>query len=391
MGPVLCSMLTLAFACAPELLGAAFLDVTDQALPAKDVRIHSMAAEAFDADGDGDLDIAVAVEFGSNRLLINDGTGRFTDASTLFPDHPPGDHEDVAIADYDLDGDLDLVFYGEDDQIAAYFLRDGDRYIGATDRLPSRGIANAVVAIDIDKDGDADLVVGNAGRDFVLVNDGTGNFTDESDRLPSTPDITQDIATGDINADGTTDLLFGNEDGNLLYLNDGLGGFHPESLPMRAGPEETRDADFVDVDGDGDLDIYLANVEIFVPGRDLQDRLLLNDGRGNFLDVTASHLPRDTEVTMSAAFIDFDGDGDLDLLRGSFDLDDTYDPATQIMALTNEGDFTFDHGGGKGAVPIVSYANAFDLEVADFTGDGIDDVFIASRGGADRLLIGLPR
>jgi hypothetical protein len=56
----------------------------------------------------------------------------------------------------------------------------------------------------------------------------------------------------------------------------------------------------------------------------------------------------------------------------------------------NEGNGEFDEGGAKGAIPIVSDANAFDLEVADFTGDGIDDVFVASRGGADRLLVGLP-
>jgi hypothetical protein len=128
-----------------------------------------------------------------------------------------------------------------------------------------------------------------------------------------------------------------------------------------------------------------------VPGRDLQDRLLLNDGRGNFIDVTAAQLPRDTEVTMSAAFIDFDGDGDLDLLRGSFDLDQTTDPSSHLMALMNDGKGTFGHGGGKGVLPIVTSANAFDLEVADFNGDGIDDVFVASRGGADRLLTGLPR
>jgi FG-GAP-like repeat len=387
---VLCTMLTLAFACTPERIGGAFLDATDDALPVKDPAIHSMAAEAFDAEGDGDLDIAIAVEYDANRLLINDGTGHFADGSYLFPDHPPGDHEDVAVADYDADGDLDLVFYGEDDKVAAYFLREGERYIDATDRLPARGIANAVVAADIDKDGDPDLVVGNNGPDFVLINDGTGNFTDESHRLPVSNDVTQDIAVGDVNGDGSLDLLFGNEDGNMLYLNDGTGTFTAGLLPMRARPEETRDADLVDVDGDGDLDIYFANVEIFVPDRDMQDRLLLNDGRGNFLDVTGSHLPRDTEVTMSAAFIDFDGDGDLDLLRGRFDLEHTTNPVDAIFAVMNEGNGEFDEGGAKGAIPIVSDANAFDLEVADFTGDGIDDVFVASRGGADRLLVGLP-
>jgi hypothetical protein len=385
----LCSLLSLAFACTPERVGTHFLDVTAEALPAKDPAIHSMAAEAFDADGDGDLDIAIAVEFGANRLLINDGTGRFTDGSGLFPDHPPGDHEDVAVADYDLDGDPDLVFYGEDDRIAAYFLRNGDRYLDATDRVPSRGIANAVVAFDIDKDGDADLVVGNNGPDFVLVNDGSGHFADESDRLPANTDVTQDIATGDVNGDGTVDLLFGNEDGNALYFNDGIGGFHREALPVRATPEETRDADLVDIDNDGDLDIYFANVEIFVPGRDLQDRLLLNDGKGSFTDVTATHLPPDAEVTMTAAFIDFDGDGDLDLIRGSFDLDRTTAPTSTLIALVNDGTGRF--APARGVIPPVTLANAFDLEVADVTGDGIDDLFVASRGGADRLLIGLPR
>ena len=391
MVPLLCSTLMLVFSCTPEALGSAFLDVTDEALPQKNPGVHSMGAEAFDADGDGDLDIAVAVEYGNNRLLFNDGTGRFARRNNLFPKHPRGDHEDVAVADYDLDGDLDLVLYGEDDQVAAYFLRDGKGYTDATARLPSRGIANAVVAADVDGDGDADLVVGNSGPDFVLINDGKGYFIDESDRLPANTDTTQDIATGDVNGDGAIDLLFGNEDGNVLYINDGSGRFTAEYLPMRPGPEETRDADLVDVDSDGDLDIYLANVQIFVPDRDLQDRLLLNDGRGNFLDATSAKLPRDSEVTMSAAFIDFDGDGDLDLLRGSFDTNNTYEPPMQIMALMNEGDGTFDHGGAKGAMPIVTYANAFDMEVADFNGDGVDDVFIASRGGPDRLLMGIPR
>jgi hypothetical protein len=390
MVAVLCTMLSLAFACAPELIGSAFLDATDEALPSKDPAIHSMAAEAFDAEGDGDLDIAIAVEYGANRLLITDSTGHFADGSYLFPGHPHGDHEDVAAADYDADNDLDLIFYGEDDKVAAYFLRDGERYVDATDRLPSRAIANAVVAVDVDKDGDTDLVVGNNGADFVLVNDGNGHFTDESARLPATSDVTQDIAMGDVNRDGAIDLLFGNEDGNVLYLNDGAGNFYAGLLPMRSRPEETRDADLVDVDNDGDLDIYFANVEIFVPDRDLQDRLLLNDGRGNFLDVTGSHLSRESQVTMSAAFIDLDGDGDLDLLRGSFDLDHATNPTSHIMAALNDGKGMFEDAAAKGAMPIVTYANAFDLEVADFTGDGIDDVFVASRGGADRLLVGLP-
>ncbi|RYE10894.1 MAG: VCBS repeat-containing protein [Hyphomicrobiales bacterium] len=385
-----CTALILGFLCTPEAQTDSFLDVTAEALPAKDPRLHSMAASAADIDNDGDLDLVIAVEFGTNRLLLNDGTGRFTDASASLPPHPPGDHEDVAIADFDGNGQLDLAFYGEDDQIAALFLNQGGlTFIEATARLPSRGIANAVVAADIDGDGDADLIVGNAGPDFVLINDGAANFTDESDRLPVGNGITQDIATGDVNGDGTIDLLFGNEDGNALYFNDGIGGFHRERLPSRPTPEETRDADFVDIDGDGDLDIYFANVEIFVPDRDRQDRLLLNDGHGIFADVTATHLPAETETTMAAAFIDLDGDGDLDIVRGGFDLSRTRDPVTPLIAWLNDGAGYF--AAATGAIPATALANTFDLEVADYNGDGVDDLFVASRGGADRLLLGLAR
>ena len=45
-----------------------------------------MDAAAGDADGDGDLDLALAMEFQRNRLLLNDGTGSFIDASTAMPD-----------------------------------------------------------------------------------------------------------------------------------------------------------------------------------------------------------------------------------------------------------------------------------------------------------------
>ncbi len=385
----LCTLLSLAFLCSPELVGTHYLDVTAEALPIKDPAIHSMAASAFDADRDGDLDIAVAVEFGRNRLLINDGSGRFSDRPADLPEHQPGDHEDVAVADFDGDGAADLVFFGEDDQIAAYFRREGSGYVAATERLPARGTANAVVAGDVDGDGDPDLLVGNAGPDFVLINDGEGSFTDESHRLPANADTTQDIAAGDVDADGDLDLLFGNEDGNRLYINDGSGNYTDASIPVRGTPEETRDADLVDIDADGDLDIYFANVEIFVPDRDRQDRLLLNDGSGVFTDVSATHHPADDEITMSAAFGDWDGDGDLDLVRGSFDLSQTTNPTTPLRAFINDGSGRF--SAAPGVLPPVSLANTFDLEIADFNGDGVDDIFVASRGGPDRLLIGIPR
>lgn len=370
--------------CTPHTATPYFVDVSAAALPGKTASPNAMAAGAADLDGDGDL--AIAIEYGGNRILLNDGTGRFTEAPLAGPS---GDHEDVAIADFDGDGDLDLVFIGEDDQVLGYHLNDGEAgFTDVTDRLPNRATSNTVIAADLDGDGDADLVTANAGPDFVWINDGAGRFADESAaRLPQHDDISQDIAVGDIDGDGDLDLAFGNEEQNRLYVNAGTGRFSEAPLPRRAAPEETRDVDFADVDADGDLDLYFANVRLFNPDRDQQDRLLLNDGTGSFSDATATHLVADDELTTAVAFIDFDGDGDLDLIRGL-----TGDLRAErsdypLLAFTNDGTGRF--AAAPGVLPPSAGANAFDIESADFNGDGRLDLFIASRGGPDRLLLGL--
>ncbi|HEV3050051.1 MAG TPA: VCBS repeat-containing protein, partial [Longimicrobium sp.] len=85
----------------------------------------SMDSQAFDADGDGDLDLLIAKEVQPNVLLLNDGTGRLTvaPAGTL----PGGsyDSEDVAVADFDRDGDLDAAIAAEDDRMSELYLNDG--------------------------------------------------------------------------------------------------------------------------------------------------------------------------------------------------------------------------------------------------------------------------
>jgi hypothetical protein len=384
METICAALLALGFACGAGNATAHFVDIGDL-LPEKPAdAANSMAASAADLDGDGDLDLVIAVEYGRNRVLLNDGTGRFTEARLVGAS---GDHEDVAIADFDGDGDPDLVFVGEDDQVTGYHLNDGRaNFTDVTGRLPGRATSNTVIAADVDGDGDADLVVANAGPDFIWLNDGTGNFADASAGLPGFDDVSQDIAAGDVDGDGDLDLVFGNEERNRLYLNDGSGVFADAPLPLRRTPEETRDVHLVDVDGDGDLDLYFANVRIFNPDRDQQDRLLRNDGRGNFTDMTAEMLPPDDELTTSVVFLDFDGDGDLDLIRGRMGDLHARDSLFPLLAFTGDGTGRFVPA--DRVLPASAVANAFDIEAGDFNGDGRLDLFVASRGGPDRLLLG---
>jgi hypothetical protein len=343
-----------------------------------------MDTHAVDVDGDGDLDVVVAKEMQANVLLLNDGTGRLVDASDGRIPRVVHDSEDVAVADFDRDGDLDVVVASEDDRVSELYLNDGGGFFAdGGKRLPAQGTSNSVIAADVDRDGDADLLFGNDGQDFLFINGG-GHFSDQTaQRLPAAADVTQDLEAGDVDGDGDLDLVVGNVGGNRLLLNDGRGFFTDAPagrLPLRPEGEETREADLADVDGDGDLDLYFANVA-FVAGADPQDRLLVNDGRGFFTDETARRIGRETSFTLDAEFVDLDGDGDLDLVTAN--VNDT----KPYRAFLNDGAGVFREGTGS-VLPAGLTGQGIDVEVADFDGDGRKDLYLSSYvGGTDRLLL----
>ncbi|MEL6773076.1 MAG: FG-GAP-like repeat-containing protein, partial [Bacteroidota bacterium] len=181
--------------------------------------------------------------------------------------------------------------------------------------------------------------------------------------------------------DDDLDLFVGNENDNALLLNDGTGVFTDvtaTNLPAST-PVETRKATFADVDGDDDLDVYLSNV-FFLFQRDPQDRLWLNDGTGVFTDVTAANLPASTATNLDAKFLDVDGDDDLDLITHGVG------QAVPVRLYTNDGTGVFTDA-TDALLPTLPTTDGLALEVADFDGDERLDLFIGNRGQVDRLLL----
>jgi hypothetical protein len=358
-------------------------------LPASVLTGRSMEARALDVDSDGDLDLVVAREASPNVLLLNDGSGRFTDASAQRIPQAVRDGEDIAAADFDRDGDVDLVIVSEDQfgsaaapKHAYYLNAGGGTFTDASARIPGRAVSNAVAAADIDGDGDVDLVLGNNGPESVLVNDGAGGFADESFRVPAVADVTQDVLLADVDRDGDPDLVVANEEAgpNRLLMNDGRGVFAlaPDAIPLRVQPEATRNADLGDVDGDGDLDLMFANV--VVAGSSPQSRLLLNDGAGRFADATADRLPVMTAASMDAEFVDLDRDGDLDIVTAPF-------PANLYRAFVNDGAGRFTDATAT-VFPAGLSGQAIEVEPGDFNRDGRVDLYVATYiESADLLLL----
>lgn len=365
-------------------------DVSATHLPVGDLEGLSMDAAMADVDGDGDLDILIANEWRPNILLINDGTGRFSNESAARLPQVNRDSEDVGFADFDGDGDVDAVIVTEDDKINELYLNRGDgTFEDAGDRLPVDATTNGVVTGDLTGDGAPDILLANNGQNILLVNDGTGRFTDGTkDHLPAIEDVTQDMEPGDVDGDGDLDLIVGNEDRNRLLINQGDGRFTDETearLPAREGDEETREADFGDVDGDGDLDVLFANVRFFRQSADPANRLLINDGTGTYTDESASRLPRDTTNSADGDFIDLDGDGDLDIITS--DVRSVSDPGTgRFSVYENDGTGVFTLATDK-VLPETAIGNGFDAEAGDVNGDGLADLFLANRRGADILLL----
>jgi hypothetical protein len=367
---------------------AAFDDASTN-LPARDPALRAMDGAAGDIDGDGDLDLIVAMEFSPNRALINDGTGKFTDESDARLPRSAWDSEEAALADFDGDGDLDIVIVCEDDARKSLFLNDGKGvFADASDRFPQTGISNGVEAGDYDGDGDPDLAIANAWTDFLWINDGKADFTDESGaRLPRDTDTSQDFSAADLDGDGDLDLVSGGETGNRLLMNDGQGIFTDATANLPAPPtgEVTRKAALGDADGDGDIDMFFANM-VWRDGQWTPNRLLLNDGAAKFTDVTATNLPAQTEPANSihGAFHDLDGDGDRDILIGTITSAQEAGTAP-TTAWLNDGKGLFAEV--SGLFPDAAKGNTMDSVEADFNGDGKTDLFLANRIGPDVLLM----
>ncbi|WP_460576894.1 FG-GAP-like repeat-containing protein [Hymenobacter coalescens] len=291
--------------------------------------------QAADVDGDGDLDLIGAVST-QVYLRLNTGNGDFASPVTLL-NYPRETIGGLTLGDVDGDGDLDLAVADVKDyqhnSVVNIRLNNGQGAFSGTMQVPVDEGPHQAALVDIDADGDLDLVTGNGGRvactTSVRYNDGQGHFTRGHDQRTSvgSGSITH-MVFGDVDADGDLDMLFSTYFAAMLRLNDGQGHFTrtTTSLPI---PGNFTALALSDVDTDGDLDIMILLVNNGLTVR-------INDGAGNFPTLVDSSGPTWIHGGLDGMAVgDLDADGDPDVALTGY-----YNDRVLILLNDGQGFFT---------------------------------------------------
>ncbi len=197
------------------------------------------------------------------------------------------------------------------------------------------------------------------------------------------------VANGDVNGDGLTDVYIGgtSEKKGQLYLQTNT-GFTQKSIPSSGQFSDFEDVAvlFFDCDKDGDLDLFIgAGGNNHPPrSRQMQHRLFINDGKGNF-EIAAGAFPQNDMNIAVAIANDFDSDGDLDLFVGGRSIPYNYgiSPASYLFVNDGKGKFTDiakEKNPGIANIGLVTGA-----VWADVTGDKQKDLVIVGEWMTPRI------
>ncbi len=279
---------------------------SNQSLPTLSGYVSTSTVSAADVDGDGDVDLFVGERMkplnygvaGSGFLLINDGSGTFTQSSTNTFDQL-GMITSSQFVDLDLDGDVDLVVTGEFMGVEVFENQRGQYKNVAASISKLNGWWRTIASADVDGDGDQDLVVGNHGL---------------NSRFKVSKNEPIRLFINDFDKNGFIDPIL------TAYADDGKD--YPYALRHNLIDQlkslKKRFPDYESYKNAGMQQIFTAEElasSTILEANTMETMLFINQGGFQFLPIV---LPVEAQLTPIFAIEsgDFDKDGDVDLIMG---------------------------------------------------------------------------
>ncbi len=312
---------------------AVLVDRTADLAPAMQNGTDAREVQAVDLDGDTWLDVVVVNTFDQHPVvLMNQGeTGGtwngLVDESTRIPTFPiPPMFCGLGVGDVTGNGAPDLYFVDYENSLEdrllindgnGFFTDETNTRIGSG--LPDNIFGTGGVILDANMDGWQDIIVDHALEDVhILYNDQTGNFP--SEHILNT-DSAYMFDCADIDGNGRPDLYVIQDGQDKVLLNQSTQPNGNVSFASWTLQQSSRtgsfggNVDFGDVDNDSDLDIFVCDIDIDIGGCDREATLLENPGDGHYFDPQGPDLQMHTS-TFDARLIDVDDDGWLDIYMG---------------------------------------------------------------------------
>jgi len=327
-----------------------------------------------DLNGDGHLDILLVKGRHwplISRVLLGDGTGHFPTAYNL--DEAAYRSYSGHLVDIDGDGDLDVVLSNDTPDPKLVYLNDGKGHFRpgsnyGSAQWPTR---NASIA-DLNGDHLPDIIVANrnqsGGANYICLNQGRGQFGADCTPFALYPATT--ITAADFNYDGRIDLAVPHRDGgqSFVYLAGPNAGFSDSNRVPFGPPDATiRMAEAADFDGDGVVDIVAIDertgASIYFGRKD-----------GTF----STGISLDTKKVSPYALTtgDLNHDGKIDIVVGN------------VEALST---IYFNDGSSRRFTPVAFGDNkgtVYGFAIADLNGDGLLDIAVARSDAPNVVYFG---
>lgn len=317
-----------------------------------------------DLNGDGYLDLVLAKGRHwplVDRVLLGDGQGHILRAYNL------GEKADRSysgrLVDLDGDGDLDVVISNDAPDPKLVYLNDGKGqfHVGSTYGRAEWETRNASVA-DLDGDGRPDIIVANRtdkgpNTNYICLNQGKGRFS--ADCIAFSHESATTITPADFDHDGLIDLAVPNRDGgqSYLYFNGGKANFsNLKRIPFGPPDAAIRMTEAADLDADGLLDLVAIDERRGVA-------IYFGQPDGTFSSGLAIENGKVTPYALSVR--DLNGDGKIDIIVGNVEAQPT---------------IYFNDGSGRHYAPVHFGDNkgtVYGFAVGDLDRDGLLDIAVA--------------